>query len=350
MFAPIFYFIIKIKKYKWYGGFIMKKRNTLLFLILAALFFPNCETVNFPSLDSSLSKKMVLLSIAGSSASASSTTTTASAPTTGDEDFGEVFEESNRPNLVKYTDSVNNDYYFCTPWNYEKDYNATRKYPLLIYLHGSSQAGYLRNLYYMGYDNEDGYQYAASGYFKKKYPCFMFVPQETGSPWNTTKLVNQINALRAAYRIDDDRIYVHGFSMGGYATFALANAYYSATGRIFAGIIMLTGGATTLNSAVAAKAGVWLMVGLLDSSSAVTSIRDAYAYLKGLSFNAGAAETTRSYMVGTHNANFWTLTLNNLAIVKRTEFPNDGHFITEFPFSQDASVMAWLFSQSLNNR
>jgi predicted peptidase len=263
----------------------------------------------------------------------------------------EVFDESSRPNLELHTDPVNNDYYFCTPWNYEKAYNAGRKYPLLIYLHGRSQNGYIRNLFYMGYDNSDGYMREAAGEFKKNFPCFIYVPQEAGSSFDTTKLTNQIDALRASYRIDDDRLYVHGFSMGGYGTYALANDYYENTGRIFAGIIMLTGWAPTLNSAVAAKAGIWLMVGLQDDPDVVSNIRDAYSYLKDLPVNAGAIGIVRTgYPAGTHSASTWTLKLNCREIVMRTEFPFDGHFITEFPFSQDPSVMAWLFSQSLRNR
>ncbi len=262
----------------------------------------------------------------------------------------EIFEESNRPNLTLRADPLNNDYYFCAPWNYEKDYNASRRYPLLVYLHGRDQDGYIRNLYYMGYDNSDGYMNDVAGAFKKKYPCFIYVPQEAGSSFDTAKLTNQIDALRAAYRIDDDRLYVHGFSMGGYGAYVLANDYYESTGRIFAGIIMLTGWAPALNSAVAAKAGVWLMVGLQDDADVVASIRDGYAYLRDLPVNAGADETLRpGYPVCGHSAVTRRLRLHCVDIVNRTEFPVDGHFVTEFPF-RDPSVMEWLFSQSLQNR
>ncbi|MBP7736986.1 MAG: hypothetical protein KA369_13495 [Spirochaetes bacterium] len=262
----------------------------------------------------------------------------------------EAFDDSNRPNLTLYPDPVNNNYYLSTPWNYEKSYNACRKYPLLIYLHGRDQAGYISNLYYMGYDNPSGYMREEAGAFKKKYPCFTFVPQETGAPFNTTKIINLIEYFRSIYRIDDERIYVHGYSMGGWGSYTLAGDYHKRTGRYFAGIITLNGGAVNLDAAVAARAGVWIMTGLLDTAS-TTAGRNSYDYLKNLSCNAGAMETTRmDYSVGSYTADTWTLTLNSLEIVKRTEFADVGHSSLGFHFSNDPSVMAWFFSQSLRNR
>ncbi len=264
--------------------------------------------------------------------------------------YEEVFEDGNRPNLTFCPDPFNNDYYFSAPWNYEKPYNACRKYPLLIYLHGRGQAGYINNLFYMGYDNPSGYMREEAGAFKKKYPCFTFVPQEAGAPFNTAKIINQIEYLRSVYRIDDDRIYVHGYSMGGWGSYTLAGDYYKRTGRSFAGIITLNGGAVNLDQGVAARAGVWIMVGLLDTSS-TNAGRNSYDYLKNLSCNAGAAETTRmDYSVGDYIADTWTLTLNSQEIVKRTEFADVGHSSLGFHFSHDPSVMAWFFSQSLRNR
>ncbi len=303
----------------------------------AALIFSGCDDIN--------SGKREILKLAIAACIGNS----AAIP---EKHITEVFEESNRPNPVKYSDPVNNDYYFCPPWNYEKEYNATRRYPLLIYLHGRDQVDYLRNLYYMGYDNADGYKYDVAGDFKKKHPCFIYVPQESGSSWDTTKLRNQIEALRSAYRIDDNRLYVHGFSMGGYGTYALVNSYCDSTGRIFAGIIRLNGGSfSTLRNAVAEKAGVWLMIGLEDSADSITGIRNSYMFLKSFPANAGAIETfIPGYPAGTHSAMTWMLGADCQRIVLSTEFPGDGHFITEFPFSQDPSVMEWLFSQSLQNR
>lgn len=264
----------------------------------------------------------------------------------------EIFEESNRPNLTKYADPVNNDYYFSPPWNYEKDYNSTRKYPLIIYLHGSSQTDYLRNLYYMGYDNSDGYKKDVSKNFKTTYPCFAYVPQEPNGPWNNTKLIAQIEKIKADYRIDTNRIYLHGFSMGGGATYSLASAYYNYNGQLFAGIIRLNGQGSyvSLRDEIVQKTSIWLMIGLGDESSRISGIRNAYSFLKNHTYNSGSVESEKlNYMVGTHKANTIILTKDGITIAKKTEYPDDAHFITEFPFI-DQEVMTWLFSQSLEKR
>ncbi len=266
----------------------------------------------------------------------------------------ETFDESNRPNLQLVTDTINGDFYFGKPWNYEMGYNSSRKYPLVIYLHGRSQAGYLRNLYYMGYDNPDGYQKNISTSFKQTYPCFTFVP-ESGTSWSTVQLIAQIESLKANYRIDTNRIYIHGFSMGAWACYSLANAYYSYNGQLFAAIIRQSGMGSLTNSAIAKKTAIWLITGLktsgssAESQSTIDDTRSAYNYLKNISNNAGAIEISRSYEVGSHNAKTWELIKDGWEFAKRTEYPDDGHFTTEYPFS-DPSVMAWLFDQSLEYR
>ena len=270
----------------------------------------------------------------------------------------EVFAEADRPGLEHNTAG---DYFLVKPWNYGKDYNASRKYPLLIYLHGSSQAGYLKNLYYMGmgyYDSPDfanEYQKAIADVFRKTYPCFMYVPQQSGSSWDRAKLITQIEQLKTDYRIDTNRIYLHGFSMGGYGAYYLANDYYDYNGQLFAGIILLAGcGTSNFKDQVVAKTSMWLQIGLQDS---YTNTRSAYTFLKSHALNSSATETSSSYTIigilgaatDSHLANTVTLTKNGIEIVKKTEYPNDGHFITAFPFA-DTSVMSWLFSQSLLNR
>ncbi len=266
----------------------------------------------------------------------------------------EYFLESNRPNLELVSDPVNGDYFFSKPWNYELGYNSSRRYPLIIYLHGKSQAAYLRNLYYMGYDNSDGYQRNISTAFKQTYPCFTFVP-EAGTSWSTVKLIAQIEYIKANYRIDTNRIYIHGFSMGAWGCYSLANAYYSYNGQLFAGIIRQSGMGTFTDSRIAAKTSVWLITGLRlsgaspETQSTIDDTCEAYNYLKNLPENSGALENRRSYYAGSHIANTWELIKNGREFAKRTEFPDDGHFTTEYPFL-DPSVMAWLFDQSLEYR
>ena len=273
----------------------------------------------------------------------------------------ETFDEADRPGL-EYDDT--GDYFLVRPWNYEKDRNASRKYPLLIYLHGASQEGYLKNLYYMGMGyysptDTDGdysaeYRKDIADKFRKTYPCFAFVPQGPGG-WNTGTLIAQIAQLKADYRIDPDRIYIHGFSMGGSAIYPLAEAYYEYNGQLFAGMIRLNGySPVSLGDEIVANTSVWVMVGLGDSRSVIDNIREAYAFLRDHDFNSGAFRSERSgYIVGEapyeHRADSVGLMKGGVRFALKTEYPDDGHFITEFPF-RDPHVFEWLFCQSVGTR
>lgn len=272
----------------------------------------------------------------------------------------ETFDESNRPG-IEY--DVAGDFFLVKPWNYEKDYNASRRYPLLIYMHGGSQAKYLKNLFYMGmgyYNWSDDVQNMTEEYrkdiadeFRKTYPCFMYVPQGYDG-FDIEAIIAQIEKFKTDYRIDSNRIYVHGFSMGGGGAYSLANAYYSYNGQLLAGIIRLSGGGSLSSVEIAEKTSIWVMVGLNDSQGLIDHTRNSYSYLQNLEINAGAAETdSGEYVIGTspntHRARTWTLTKNGWDFAKRTEFADDGHFTTQYPF-EDPAVFAWLFDKSLECR
>jgi predicted peptidase len=296
----------------------------------------------------------------------SCTCSTKEAGTCGNQTIDEVFEESNRPTLEFFKDPLtgaddvsNKDYFFVKPWNYEKEYNASRVYPLLIYLHGSSQTRYLKNLYYMGmgyYPNPESklmqdfiyeYQKDIADEFRKTYPCFMVVPQGL-SGWDSTILINLIESLKAAYRIDSNRMYIHGYSMGGWGANRLANDYYNYNKSLFAGIILLAGCYNAnFEDEVIAKSSIWLHIGLLDD---YTNTRNTYTLLKIHALNAGAKETAKlDYSVSGHRANAVVMLKDGVEIALKTEYPYDGHGLTGFPF-EDPDVMEWLFCQSLSNR
>lgn len=273
----------------------------------------------------------------------------------------ETFDEADRPGL-EY--NAADDYFLVRPWNYDKNYNAARKYPLLIYLHGSSQTKYLKNLYYMGmgyYTWSDAEQNFTEEYrkdvadkFRKTYPCFMFVPQGP-SGWDTATLIAQIQQLKTDYRIDVDRIYIHGFSMGGGAIYPLAEAYYEYNGQLFAAMIRLNGySPVSLSDVIVENTSIWLMVGLGDTQSVIDNVRNAYEFLKDHDFNSGAAVSEElNYIIGEkpyqHLANTVTLEKRGIKFARETEYPDDGHFITEFPFS-DPDVFSWMFCQSVGSR
>lgn len=251
----------------------------------------------------------------------------------------EVFEASNKP---KFGYISPGNYYFCKPWNYEKDFNATRKYPLVVYLHGSGGAGEPTDLTYLGYGDSD-----KATAFKSTYPVFVYAAQ-TPTEWDNAILISQIEQIKKDYRIDPNRIYLIGFSMGGSGSYSLANDYFDFNGQLFAGIIRLAGQTqVAVKETIAKRTSIWLHIGVLDEPVRVTVTRQAYDFLK--TFHPDASETSSEVTIQYHPGTTLTLTKNNIEIVKKTEYSADGHGVNIMPFFDD-NVLAWLFSQSLLKR
>ena len=57
------------------------------------------------------------------------------------------------------------------------------------------------------------------------YPCLVVSPQSSGRGWNADVLAALLDELVAKYRVDTERIYLTGLSMGDSGTWSLAAAY-----------------------------------------------------------------------------------------------------------------------------
>ncbi len=255
----------------------------------------------------------------------------------------EVFSNKDRPH---YTYNPESDYYSCEPWNYKKDFNSERKYPLVVYLHYSGGAGKINYLNFLGYDNSSLFPNGEAIDFQTNYPCFVLVPQTTGE-WNYDTLIGQVEEFKNKYRIDSTRVYLIGYSMGGSGSYSFANAYYQFNHQLFAGIIRLSGQSqTTLNDSIAKNTSVWLHVGLNDRELRVQVTREAYNNLKLQHPNA--VETVSKVTIPKFSGNVLTLTENNIEVAKKTEYNGIGHDIISLPF-RDSYLLKWLFLQRLNN-
>jgi predicted peptidase len=99
-----------------------------------------------------------------------------------------------------------------------KSYNAdTSKYPLVIYLHGGSQKGNdleKLKIYGLPYLVDQG----------KDFDFVMVAPQcPEGRYWSTENWFDSLyNEVTSTYRIDKNRVYITGISMGGYGTYTTA--------------------------------------------------------------------------------------------------------------------------------
>jgi predicted peptidase len=254
----------------------------------------------------------------------------------GDED---VFLEADRP-FFRY--DAASDYYWCEPWNRGKGANAALKYPLVVFLHGSGGAGNIGYLGFLGYDSDDGHDDRRAKDFQLNHPCYVLVPQTPGS-WDDSALISLIDAFRKGRGIDGSRIYLIGYSMGGWECYPLADAYYEHDGTLFAAIIRLAGqGQSAVKAEVSARTAIWLHVGLEDDAARVESARESFAVLQARYPRAfltieppavpGVSGTTRSLVVG------------GAIFFRETEYAGVGHGIATLPF-EDPAVIEWLFSQ-----
>ena len=106
------------------------------------------------------------------------------------------------------------DYLVTLPEGYE---DGDREWPLLLFLHGAGERG------------NDLTKVAVHGPPKliangtRTFKAVVVSPQcPEGSWWNYQPLTELVEHLEKTYRLDPDRLYVTGLSMGGYGTWDLA--------------------------------------------------------------------------------------------------------------------------------
>lgn len=175
------------------------------------------------------------------------------------------------------------------------DYNTSRKFPLVIFLHGSGERGN---------DNEAqlkwGVMNFAGDHTMANYPAYVVAPQcpenqewanykEDTVTWNLQILPEPsrpmallrelISQLVQKHAIDQNRIYITGLSMGGYGTFDALMRYP----QLFAAAVPVCG-AGDLSGAVAIKEiPIWIFHGSEDPGVPVSQAVNMTSAL----FNAG---------------------------------------------------------------
>lgn len=233
------------------------------------------------------------------------------------------------------------------PWNYNLKRNESKKYPLVIYLHGFGGANKIEHLNFLGYQSLDIAIDRTSLNFQIATPCFVLVPQ-TNTGWDNNLLINQVETFKKKYRVDTSRIYLIGYSMGGSGAYSFANAYNNYNGHLFAGIIRLAGQSQVeLNSEIVKNTSIWLHVGLKDTRLRIDIARAAYTFLKENCENAVESVTkikTKHYSASEH-----TLTIKASEQFKLTEYKRVGHEINTLPFT-NSELMNWLLKKTLKKR
>lgn len=106
-----------------------------------------------------------------------------------------------------------------------KNYDPSKSYPLVVFLHGSGEVGtdneaQLKN-------NGNGSLWLINTDYQKDYPMFFAAPQ--GAWGNSTvqaKVAGMINALQQEFSgLDPDRVIITGLSLGGAGTYYMMSKY-----------------------------------------------------------------------------------------------------------------------------
>lgn len=155
-----------------------------------------------------------------------------------------------KPSRFEAKVPVELDYLLYLP----KDYEEKDSWPLLLFLHGAGERG--DNLELVKKHGPP--KLIANGH---EFPFIVASPQcPKNSRWVPTPLMALISDLESRYKVDSDRIYVTGLSMGGFGTWSLASY---APDR-FAAIAPICGGGERWTAKQIAHLPVWTFHGTAD--------------------------------------------------------------------------------------
>lgn len=169
-----------------------------------------------------------------------------------------------------------------------KDYDETKKYPLVFFLHGAGERGTdldaaMRHGY-MKYVREEG----------REYPFIFVAPQCPNSKfWGcyTESLIAFLDYICETLPIDADRIYLTGLSMGGTGSWMLAMADPSR----FAALAPVCGTGIYWNAGMIKNIPIYAYHGDCDE---VVPVHESINMVKMVNKNGGNAKIEICYGVG----------------------------------------------------
>lgn len=192
---------------------------------------------------------------------------------------------------VKFEKSLN--YLLHLPEGYQSD--DLKAWPLVLFLHGAGERG----------DNLDLVKVhgppklIAEG---QKFPFILLAPQcPSGQWWETNVIEALLEKTEEEYRVDPDRIYVTGLSMGGYGTWALAMENPDK----FAAIAPICGGGVPYRTRSITNLPIWTFHGDADTAVAISETQTLVDELK----KRGSDVKFTIYPEVGHDS--WTQTYNN---------------------------------------
>lgn len=234
-----------------------------------------------------------------------------------------AFAQSSRFSVNQYVNSSGDTLLYRQLY---PDYDTMRKYPLVIFLHGSGERGN---------DNEAQLKWGVMNFATDQamilHPAFVIAPQcpanmlwanfERGkgtqlilrtAPSKPMKLLRElIDKLIKEMPVDTNRIYITGLSMGGFGTYDAIERYP----HLFAAAVPVCGGGDISRAATISHIPIWIFLGAED---AAVNPQFSLEMLQALT-KAGA------------HPGF-------------TQYPEVGHFSWPGAYS-DPLMMEWMFRQ-----
>jgi len=179
------------------------------------------------------------------------------------------------------------------------DYEQQERWPLVLFLHGAGERG------------EDINLVKVHGPPKRvdqgdKFPFILVSPQcPKNHDWEPLVLTALLDDIESRYKVDQDRIYVTGLSMGGFGTWALA-AY---TPDRFAALIPIcAGGGEPYWIKRFSHVPIWMFHGSKDNETVLSLAEE----MSKAAADAKANFKMTVYPEVGHNS--WTETYNNPAV------------------------------------
>ena len=153
-------------------------------------------------------------------------------------------------------------YLSYVPAGYRKD--RSRIWPLLLFLHGAGERGSDLELVKI----HGPPKLIETG---RKFPFVVISPQcPQDTRWEPPALEAFIDSIQRRYRIDSARIYVTGLSMGGFATWELAERHPER----YAAVIPVCGGGDTSRADRLRDLPVWAFHGAKDDVVPLSASRN----------------------------------------------------------------------------
>ena len=176
-----------------------------------------------------------------------------------------------------------------------KDYEKQESWPLLLFLHGSGERGDDLELVKV----HGPPKLIAAG---QDFPFIVVSPQcPQGQSWEPIELMALLDDIGRKYKVDADRIYMTGLSMGGFGTWRLA-AYAP---QRFAAIAPICGGGETYWTKQFVHLPTWVFHGAKDEG---VPLERSQKMVDALQKNGGNPKLT-VYPEAEHDS--WTETYNN---------------------------------------